>query len=792
VPVTAEPEALLSTGLDEDVANGSLTLTSPALTGPVETSLPTFGGKGPANARVYVVDLDSGYLYCYGTVNVSGNWSCKPAMQMSNGVRAMLVYSGSVEISITIRISDPNSALSVETPYDNQEVTTRTPVFSGSAVGSRVVVGDMSSGQTLCQANVAANGAWTCTTDTSQAYQDGAHQVVLSVYNNGWVAQDTQGFIVNASGGKRTLTHTFDVVMVSPIGQPNSWYSQTQVKALLSEVQAAYNRDTPANWSLKLGTFTAINSAAACNNSGTQWTAAAAAAAQAAGRADTSTTYYSNTPGAHLLVLEYNQRDCWSSTTGFAMTPRYPSVTAGGMLVLRVSTAYSVASTLGHEFGHNLGWKHSQYQACTRVNKSVITWDMSNSQSCKTIAYADTWDMMGGSSLVSARISPVRSFDVGLWGIGREVQMIDTGVATKRYTLSLVGSSSANLKALLVGDIYSSSKDPLAGWPYVFSFRADPSGKALGVSVLRTNFVEQVLLLPANDSTPSWGEAQYLVPNDKYGDFRSVNGALRVHVVSMNASEAVIEVTRTCPQASSATPTISGSASVGSTLTASVARQTPDDAKVTWQWFRDGKQIDGATNVRYLVVAADVGKKLSVKATVTAPGYTDGAATSAAVSASEKSSIQGVTLYRFYNTLTMSHFYTADESEKNHVLATWPQFKLEAAVGTVIPGTATNDPNQTVVYRFYRAASGTHFYTADVAERDHVIATWPNIFTYEGPKYVAYSKQVAGTIPVYRFYNVVTGVHFYTADLAERDHVIATWPNIFTYEGIRYYIMPPR
>jgi hypothetical protein len=47
-----------------------------------------------------------------------------------------------------------------------------------------------------------------------------------------------------------------------------------------------------------------------------------------------------------------------------------------------------------------------------------------------------------------------------------------------------------------------------------------------------------------------------------------------------------------------------------------------------------------------------------------------------------------------------------------------------------------------------------------------------------------------GTLPVYRFYNMKKGVHFYTASQAERDNVAATLGDTFKYEGVGYSYMP--
>jgi hypothetical protein len=83
--------------------------------------------------------------------------------------------------------------------------------------------------------------------------------------------------------------------------------------------------------------------------------------------------------------------------------------------------------------------------------------------------------------------------------------------------------------------------------------------------------------------------------------------------------------------------------------------------------------------------------------------------------------------------------------------------------------------------------TGTHFFTISSAEKDHVIATWPAIYAYEGIAWHANTTQSAGWVPVYRFFNTKTGTHFYTTSAAERDNVIDTlsW---YSYEGIAYYV----
>ena len=82
-----------------------------------------------------------------------------------------------------------------------------------------------------------------------------------------------------------------------------------------------------------------------------------------------------------------------------------------------------------------------------------------------------------------------------------------------------------------------------------------------------------------------------------------------------------------------ATPTISGTPQVGQKLTAKPGTWGPSGVKLAYQWLRDGAAISGATASTYTAVAADQGKKLSVKVSGSATGYTNAAKTSAATAA---------------------------------------------------------------------------------------------------------------------------------------------------------------
>jgi uncharacterized protein DUF5648/matrixin len=143
-----------------------------------------------------------------------------------------------------------------------------------------------------------------------------------------------------------------------------------------------------------------------------------------------------------------------------------------------------------------------------------------------------------------------------------------------------------------------------------------------------------------------------------------------------------------------------------------------------------------------------------------------------------------VPLFRFFNSVTGTHFYTVSESERLSIIRNLPAFVFEGVAYNVPsrPG-----PGTLSVYRFFNTLTGSHFYTTSDAERDQIIATAPYL-QFEGTAFQAYVGG-AGLLPVFRFFDTLTGTHFYTASTAERDQILATAPS-YRLEGIAYFVAP--
>ena len=83
--------------------------------------------------------------------------------------------------------------------------------------------------------------------------------------------------------------------------------------------------------------------------------------------------------------------------------------------------------------------------------------------------------------------------------------------------------------------------------------------------------------------------------------------------------------------------------------------------------------------------------------------------------------------------------------------------------------------------------AGTHFFCATDAEFLNVYENLGNVFKYDGIAYGAPSSAAEGLVPLYRFFNKKSGVHFYTMDEAEKARVMAM-ADLYTYEGVAYNV----
>lgn len=98
-----------------------------------------------------------------------------------------------------------------------------------------------------------------------------------------------------------------------------------------------------------------------------------------------------------------------------------------------------------------------------------------------------------------------------------------------------------------------------------------------------------------------------------------------VSATAVSAPTAVIAPARVV----AGTVTILGSATVGSRLTSQLAGWAPTNANLSYQWFRDGVAVSGATGPSHTVGLAGVGHAFTLVVTGSLPGWTSATASSA-------------------------------------------------------------------------------------------------------------------------------------------------------------------
>ncbi len=128
---------------------------------------------------------------------------------------------------------------------------------------------------------------------------------------------------------------------------------------------------------------------------------------------------------------------------------------------------------------------------------------------------------------------------------------------------------------------------------------------------------------------------------------------------------------------------------------------------------------------------------------------------------------------------------------EDHEPASPETLSLEVSSGQTLNAHAATLPGTKTVHRFWSPVYHSHFYTMDNAEVDRVMTRWPNQWHYEGARFQAFDKPVAGTVPVHRFWSEQYKSHFYTTSATEKADVIRKWPKVWAYEGIAYYAYLP-
>ncbi|MGI4810547.1 MAG: matrixin family metalloprotease [Janthinobacterium lividum] len=141
-------------------------------------------------------------------------------------------------------------------------------------------------------------------------------------------------------------------------------------------------------------------------------------------------------------------------------------------------------------------------------------------------------------------------------------------------------------------------------------------------------------------------------------------------------------------------------------------------------------------------------------------------------------------VYRFFGIADGTHFYSTSETERNTLIQTRADLVYEG-IGLKALAFPSTDPAAAPVFRFFDVRNGTHFYSASASERDTILATRPDL-SFEGTAFYEHTAAKPGDTPVYRFFDLTDGTHFYTSSATERATILTTRADLRD-EGIGFY-----
>ncbi len=144
----------------------------------------------------------------------------------------------------------------------------------------------------------------------------------------------------------------------------------------------------------------------------------------------------------------------------------------------------------------------------------------------------------------------------------------------------------------------------------------------------------------------------------------------------------------------------------------------------------------------------------------------------------------GYPVYRLYNPTTKQYIWTGSALERQTLIG-YGYTDQGQAFSSISPVRQEMAPpaGKALVYRFYIAATYSHFWTTDINERDSMIQAG---YKYEGVAW--YSSTDTNDKPLYRLYSAYLNQHLFTTDPNEK--AVLSTSGMWTYEGISEYVSP--
>ena len=140
-------------------------------------------------------------------------------------------------------------------------------------------------------------------------------------------------------------------------------------------------------------------------------------------------------------------------------------------------------------------------------------------------------------------------------------------------------------------------------------------------------------------------------------------------------------------------------------------------------------------------------------------------------------------VFRFYNPAVGGHLFSADVAEKNAVDGNI-NFISEGTGFAALSRLDDGIENLGARISFLKFSTRKPFFLPPLRLKKSHVESLDN-FIFEGTGFRAFSIDSSATIPIYRFFNKVSGGHFFTANENEKD-VVMEIPQL-NFEGEAFY-----
>ena len=141
-------------------------------------------------------------------------------------------------------------------------------------------------------------------------------------------------------------------------------------------------------------------------------------------------------------------------------------------------------------------------------------------------------------------------------------------------------------------------------------------------------------------------------------------------------------------------------------------------------------------------------------------------------------------VYRFWSDYYGGHFFTIRRSERDSIIATYAD--VWSYEGSDWSALTSPEDGAVPVYRFWSPFYQSHFFTISETEKNYIIKNYQGWWNYEGIGWYAYMFEGPRRKPIFRFWSDLYQSHFYTGNAEERDYIIQNFP-AWNYEGVAWY-----